>query len=117
MKNKKLLKLITDILEIFKTHEEKITKLINEEDEEATNSLTAAGIMGVTMEKLKMVDNEFSICTNAIKATYMGMISALKFLNENKKMHTSIKGAIIIVIDDYERIVKMIKDFIIDEYC
>ena len=117
LKNKKLLKLITDILEIFKTHEEKITKLINEEDEEATNSLTAAGIMGVTMEKLKMVDNEFSICTNAIKATYMGMISALKFLNENKKMHTSIKGAIIIVIDDYERIVKMIKDFIIDEYC
>lgn len=117
MRDKKLKKLITDILEIFKTHEENITKLINEENEEATNSLTASGIIGVMMEKMKIVDNKFAICTSAIKATNMGMISALKFLNENKKLSPNIKGMIIIVIDDYERIIKMLKEFIIDEYC
>lgn len=117
IKSKKLLKLITDILEIFKTHEENITKLINSENEEATNSLTAAGVMGVMMEKLKIVDNEFSICTSAIKATYMGMISALKFLNENKNLSDNIKESIINVIDDYEKINKMLKNFIIKEYC
>lgn len=117
MESKKLLKLITEILEIFKTHEENITKLINSENEEATNSLTAAGVMGVMMEKLKIVDNEFSICTSAIKATYMGMISALKFLNENKNLSENIKESIINVIDDYEKINKMLKNFIIKEYC
>lgn len=117
MKSKKLLKLITEILEIFKTHEENITKLINNENEEATNSLTATGVMGVMMEKLKIVDNEFSICTSAIKVTYMGMISALKFLNDNKNLSENIKENIINVIDDYEKINKMLKNFIIKEYC
>lgn len=115
--SKKLLKLITNILEIFKTHEENITSLIVNEGEEATNSLTASAIMGVMMEKIKIVDDELSICTSAIKATYMGMISALKFLNQNDKLSDEIKKYIIKVIDDYEKICKMIKDFIIKEYC
>ena len=43
----KLSALIVEIEEIFKTHEEKITKLIVENKEEATDSLTAAGIVAV----------------------------------------------------------------------
>ena len=45
IENKELLDEIVHIQEIFKKHEEEVTKLINELGEEATNSLTAAGLM------------------------------------------------------------------------
>ena len=49
-----LTKEIVYIQEKFKQHEESITKLINEQGEEATNSLTAAGLMGLYKEKMKV---------------------------------------------------------------
>ena len=83
MNDEDLLNEIVKVEEIFKTHEESITKEINELGEDATESLTLAGIMGVYKEKMMIVDNAFSICLNAIKATNMGMLSALKFLEDN----------------------------------
>ena len=99
-----LIKLIVEIEEIFKTHEEKTTKFINELGEEATNSLTAAGIMGVYKEKLKIFEEPFDICTSAIKATNMGLISTIKFLNDNKELPTNTKNLIREVIEDYDKI-------------
>lgn len=99
-----LIKLIVEIEEIFKTHEEKTTKFINELGEEATNSLTAAGIMGVYKEKLKIFENPFDICISAIKSTNMGLISAIKFLNNNKELPEETRCLIVEVIKDYDKI-------------
>jgi hypothetical protein len=107
-----LISLIKEIEEIFKTHEEKITRLIHEENEKATTSLTAAGILGVYKEKLKIFDNAFTICINALKSTNMGLISAIKFLEDNKELHKEIKDIVINVIEDYQAIEKKLVDYI-----
>lgn len=111
LNDKKLTDLIVSIMEKFKIHEETITRLINEENEEATNSLTAAGIMGVYKEKLKIFDTSFSIVINAIKATNMGMISTIKFLNENKNLDFNIIEKIKEIILDYVNIQKELVEF------
>ena len=107
-----LVSLIKEIEEIFKTHEEKITRLIHEENEKATTSLTAAGLLGVYKEKLKIFDSAFTICINAIKSTNMGLISAIKFLEDNKELHKEIKDIIINVIEDYQKIEKKLLDYV-----
>ena len=107
-----LISLIKEIQEIFKTHEEKITRLIHEENEKATTSLTAAGILGVYKEKLKIFDSAFTICINALKSTKMGLISAVKFLEDNKELHKEIKDIVINVIEDYQLIEKKLLDYV-----
>ena len=107
-----LVSLIKEIEEIFKTHEEKITRLIHEENEKATTSLTAAGLLGVYKEKLKIFDSAFTICINALKSTNMGLISAIKFLEDNKELHKEIKDIIINVIEDYQKIEKKLLDYV-----
>jgi septum formation topological specificity factor MinE len=99
--DEKLEKLFTEIMEVFKKHEESITSLIESFNEEATSSLTAAGILGVYKEKMKIFDEPLDICVAALKATNMGTISALKFLNNNKKLHDDVKHEIYEVISDY----------------
>ena len=47
LENEKLIHLIIEIQEIFKTHEEAIANLIKEFDEKPTDDLTFAGMMGV----------------------------------------------------------------------
>ena len=76
----KLSALIVEIEEIFKTHEEKITKLIVENKEEATDSLTAAGIVAVYRTKMKVFENAYDVVIEAYKATHMGLLSSLKFV-------------------------------------
>ena len=73
-------------------------------------------MMGVYKEKLKTFDNAFDICLSAIKATNMGMISALRFLDENKELSKGIKEYIIKVIDDYGIIINKLKEFLLQEY-
>ena len=107
-----LISLIKEIKEIFKTHEEKITRLIHEENEKATTSLTAAGVLGVYKEKLKIFDSAFTICINALKSTNMGLISAVKFLEDNKELHKEIKDIVINVIEDYQLIEKKLLDYV-----
>lgn len=114
--NQKLVNLIIEIEEIFKKHEESITNLITDFNEEATDSLTFAGMMGVYKERLKIFDDSLSICTNAIKATNMGMLSAIKFLDENNDLSYDIKKHIVKVIDDYGVIENKIKEFILNKY-
>lgn len=106
-------KLITEIMEIFKTHEENITSLINSFGEEATNSLTAAGILGVYKEKMKIFDKPLDICLAALKATNMGTISAIKFLNDNKNLHDEVKDEIYAVISDYGMIEKKLINYML----
>lgn len=117
LKNESLLRLISEIEETFKTHEEKFTSLITEMNEKPTDSLTSAGIFGVMMEKLKFIDNDFDICINAIKSTYMGMLSAIKFLYENKKLSKKLKDEITKVIMDYSDIVVKLRDYILINCC
>lgn len=112
--NQRLINLIVEIQEIFKKHEEKITNIITSMNEEATNSLTAAGIMGVYKEKLKYFENEFIIYISAIKSTYMGMLSSIKFLNENKELSNKIKENIKNVIDDYQLILNKLQKEILE---
>lgn len=107
-----LISLIKEIEEIFKTHEEKITRLIHEENEKATTSLTAAGVLGVYKEKLKIFDSAFTICINALKSTNMGLISAVKFLEDNKELDKEIKDIVINVIEDYQLIEKKLLDYV-----
>lgn len=115
LENDTLLNKIVDILEIFKKHEENITNLITDFNEEATDSLTFAGMMGVYKERIKYFENSFSICINAIKATNMGYISALKFLHENKHLASGIKENVMSVIDDYHKIVGILEKYIFEE--
>lgn len=112
--NQRLINLIVEIQEIFKKHEEKITNIITSMNEEATNSLTAAGIMGVYKERLKYFENEFIIYISAIKSTYMGMLSSIKFLNENKELSNKIKENIKNVIDDYQLILNKLQKEILE---
>ena len=112
--NESLTKEIVHIQEIFKKHEESITKLINELGEEATNSLTAAGLMGLYKEKMKVFENSFDICISAIKTTNMGMISAIKFLEDNNKLPEKVISHIKEVINDYLDILSVLKNYILD---
>ena len=109
--NKDLIDLIVEIEEIFKRHEEKITSLINQMGEEATDSLTAAGLMGIYKEKLKIFDDSFDIMIAAIKSTNMGMLSSLKFLHQNKDLPDDVKKYIINVIKDYANIITKLTDY------
>lgn len=117
MDDEQLLNEIVKVEEIFKKHEESITKEINELGEDATESLTLAGIMGVYKEKMMIVDDAFSICLNAIKATNMGMLSALKFLEDNNKLEPRIRKLIVNVINDYERIQGIWVNYILENIC
>ena len=104
LKDEKLASLIVEIEEIFKTHEEKITKLINSFNEEATNSLTAAGMLGICKAKMKLFETPYDVALDAFKSTHMGLVSSLKFLKENDKLHDDVKCRIECVIRDYEKI-------------
>ena len=97
--------LIVEIEEIFKTHEEKITSLIKDRGEEATNSLTASGLMGLYKEKLKIFDDSFDIMIAAIKSTNMGLLSSMKFLHQNKDLPDDVKKHVINVVKDYSNII------------
>lgn len=105
---------ISYISEKFKSHEEIITKLINDMGEEATNSLTAAGILGVYKEKIKNFESSYSIIISALKSINMGMISAIKFLKENKKLSKKIKQLIKGIINDYIEIQSRLVNYIIN---
>lgn len=115
MENETLIEKIVYIQEKFKKHEESITRLINEQGEEATNSLTAAGLMGLYKEKMKVFENSFDICISAIKTTNMGMISAIKFLEDNNKLSENIKNHIKEVINDYLDILNILKNYILND--
>ena len=114
LENIKLIELIIQIKETFKVHEETITNLINDQKEEATNSITCAGRLALTMEKMRTYDTDFKICYHAIKATNSGLTSALKFLNENSRLDISIKSKIVKIIEDYNSIIKWLTKYIID---
>ena len=113
--DKSLINEIVEIQEIFKKHEEKITSLIKDMKEEATNSLTMAGVMGVYKEKMKIFDDSFSICINAIKSTNMGRLSAIKFLYQNKELPEKEKEAIENVIKDYALIIDKLQTYILEK--
>ena len=114
--DEELKNLINKIQEIFKKHETKITDMICELHEKPTDDLTFAGIMGVYKERLKIFSDPLSICLSAIKSTYMGMISAFKFLDENKNLPIDVLTRIKEVIDDYGLIVDKIKTYILSKY-
>lgn len=114
--DEKLKNLFSEIMETFKTHEESITKLIKDEGEIPTKSVTFAGKFGIYSEKLKVYKNPLAICKSAIKATYKGMLSSLKFLDENKALPEEVETKIINVIDDYGLIANKLKEYTLTQY-
>lgn len=116
LNDEKLVKLINEIMEIFKTHEEAISKLIIKEGEKPTERISFVGKMGICKEKMKRVKNSFDICTNAIEAMYMGIISSFKFLDENHELINGIKKQITKVIDDYGAVIDKIKEYLLNQY-
>lgn len=115
--DQKLESIITEIMEIFKKHEEEITLLINSFGETATDSLTAAGLFGVYKEKMKIFDSPLDISLSALKASNMGTISALKFLNSNKNLDSSVRKKIYDVINDYGIIMDKWTKYSLDNIC
>lgn len=114
LKDQILIDLIIETQEIFKQHEEKITSMITQMNEKATDSLTAAGIMGVYKEKMKSFDNPFLIYTSVIKSTYMGMLSTFKFLNENKELPKHIVRYVKEMLVDYQDILYKFQNSLLD---
>ena len=107
--------LIVKIMEKFKGHEEKISSLIEDEGECATDSLTMAGVMGVYKERMKLFSTVESIITSAIKSTNMGLISGIKFIHDNNELPKTVKEAINKVLLDYNKIESMLIDLAIHE--
>ena len=101
-------------MEIFKQHEELITKSINDYDETATNSLTAAGVLGVYKEKLRIFESPLDICLQSLKTTNMGTLSAIKFLSNNKDLQKEVIDKITTVINDYGEIEKKIINYCLE---
>ena len=66
--------------------------------------------MGVIMEQLKVVSDNFCIALDALKAVHMGDVSALKFIHENKKMDNSVKDDLKRIVDDYDVLKGKIKE-------
>ena len=87
-----------------KLNDDKLSALIVENKEEATDSLTAAGIVAVYRTKMKVFENAYDVVIEAYKATHMGLLSSLKFLKENRKLPSDVKCRIECVIRDYEKI-------------
>ena len=117
MNNKRLKKLITEIQEVFKTHEEAVTKVLKKRTFDCTDSVTFMGKMAIVMEKLKIVESEFDICERAIKAVNMGLISGLKFAYYNRDMDDDIREVIKDVVSDYTDITEKINDYILNNCC
>lgn len=113
MNNKRLKKLITEIEEVFKRHEETVTKVLKKRTDDCSDSVTLMGKMALVMEKLKIIETEFDICERAIKAVNMGLISGLKFAYYNRDMDEEIKEVIKDVISDYTDIQEKINDYIL----
>lgn len=115
IKDKKLIKQIKDIQETFKRHEEQITTLIHEMGEEATKSLTSAGVIGVFKEKLKTFDDCYTIVYSAISSINLGTLSALKFLRQNKNLKNPVKTNVENIIKDYSIIQSNLVNYYIKE--
>lgn len=115
LNDEKLSSLIVEIEEIFKTHEEKITNLIVSYNEEATDSLTASGIVGLCRTKMKTFETAYDIALDAYKATHMGLLSSLKFLKENRELPSEVICRIECVIKDYEKIQNKWINYIVNE--
>ena len=63
---------------------------------------------------MKIFDEPLDICVAALKATNMGTISSLKFLNNNKKLHNDVKHEIYEVISDYGLIENKIINYVLE---
>lgn len=114
LNDEKLMNMINDVSNLFKSHEEIVSKLIEKENEHTTNSVSFAGRMGIFIEKIKTFKDSYSICLSAIKSVNMGLISTLKFLGENNNLKNPIKRQIIKIIDDYCFIIEKIKEYAIN---
>lgn len=114
LNDEKLIKVINDISDLFKSHEEMIIKFIEKENEHATSSISLTGKIGIYKEKIKTYKDSYSICISAIKSVNMGLISTLKFLDENKNLKNTLKRQIIKIIDDYCIIIEKLKEYAIN---
>lgn len=117
LNNKELKRLICDIQEVFKTHEELVTGILKKNDFDCSDDVTLIGKMALVMEELKLVNDTFCICERAIKAVNNGLVSGLKMVYYNKDLDEEIKEAMKDVIADYTNILEQINDFVLENYC
>ncbi len=112
--NEELKKLFSEISEIFKTHEEKMTSIIEHVGGNPTDELTVFESMSVAMEssKVKLLSNDFRICIASLKAVHMGIIGSIRFLHDNKEMNKNFISRVQSVLDDYRSTDDKIQSFL-----
>ncbi len=114
VQHEELKQLFAKISETFKTHEEKMTSIIEHVGGDPTDSLTVRESMSVAMEssKVKLLGNDFRICIASLKAVHMGIIGSIRFLHDNKELNQRFLDRVQTVLDDYRSIDDEIQSFL-----
>ena len=99
------------ILESFKRHEEAITNRIEKIGGNAPDTLGLMGTMAEFFEKIKLipVNTDLEVCEHAVKAMEMGIYQGEKFIDENKKLDSSLLDEVKAVVGDYDNQLRRVK--------
>ena len=100
------------IVESFKRHEEAVTHRIELLGGNAADTLGFMGMIGETLEKMKLivVDSDREVIDYAINAMNMGVQQGNKFIAEHQDLEPSIKKEIEKIVEDNDKHLKKLKN-------
>lgn len=100
------------IVESFKRHEEAVTHRIELLGGNAADTLGFMGMIGETLEKMKLivVDSDREVIDYAINAMNMGVEQGNKFIAEHQDLDPSIKKEIEKIVEDNDKHLKKLKN-------
>ncbi|MCI7442964.1 MAG: hypothetical protein MSA89_07760 [Clostridium sp.] len=100
------------IVESFKRHEEAVTHRIELLGGNAADTLGFMGMIGETLEKMKLivVDSDREVIDYAINAMNMGVEQGNKFIAEHQDLEPNIKKEIEKIVEDNDKHLKKLKN-------
>ena len=100
------------IVESFKRHEEAVTHRIELLGGNAADTLGFMGMIGETLEKMKLivVDSDREVIDYAINAMNMGVDQGNKFIAEHQDLEPNIKKEIEKIVEDNDKHLKKLKN-------
>ena len=100
------------IVESFKRHEEAVTHRIELLGGNAADTLGFMGMIGETLEKMKLivVDSDNEVIDYAINAMNMGVEQGNKFIAEHQDLEPNIKKEIEKIVEDNDKHLKKLKN-------
>lgn len=100
------------IVESFKRHEEAVTHRIELLGGNAADTLGFVGMIGETLEKMKLivVDSDREVIDYAINAMNMGVEQGNKFIAEHQDLEPNIKKEIEKIVEDNDKHLKKLKN-------